>query len=217
MDPSCIKGLYAIADSAFNPCETLPELVLKFLIGGCKVIQLRMKKKGIPPRPWDDDVFDVAKEVIKFKRQHDFALIINDCVDVAAELQSDGVHVGKNDMPVAEIRRRTGNRLLIGYSSHSFDEAVRAEKEGADYVALGAIYPTKTKGAGHPIVGVEMLRNVAKTLKVPVVAIGGINRENYKNVFEAGACAAAMITALTNVKDIVAETKWFVENQPQRH
>jgi thiamine-phosphate pyrophosphorylase len=239
MDSSNIKGLYAIADSTFNPCESLPKLAAKYLAGGCKLIQLRMKgkfsycsseaKRSREPRlfldspasgglarkipVWDDDVFVVAKEILKLKKSFDFTFIINDYVDVAAELKADGVHVGCNDMPVGDIRDYVGNRLLIGYSSHSYEEAVEAEKAGADYVALGAIYPTATKGHGHPVVGIETLKRVTQALKVPVVAIGGIKRENYREVFEAGASATSMITALTKANDITAETKWFIENQ----
>ena len=212
MDLSKIRGLYAIADSQWNPCETLPELVEKFLVGGCKLIQLRMKKNGGQKDLWDDEVFEVAKKVMRFKNNFDFQFIINDYVDCAAESLADGVHVGKNDMPISEIRRRVGNRFLIGYSSHCLKEAIKAEKDGADYVAIGAIYPTKTKGALHPIVGIETLRNVTATLNVPVVAIGGINRGNINEVYKAGASAAAMITTLTKAKDIVAETRWFVKN-----
>jgi len=212
MHSSSIRGLYAIADGNWNPCASLPELAGKFLLGGAKLIQLRMKRKDVRAAHWNDEAFEAAKEIIKFKRHFDFTFIINDYVDVAAELRADGVHVGKNDMPIGEIRRRVGDRLLIGYSSHSLDEAIAAEEAGADYVALGAIYPTMTKGPGHTVVGIETLKKVAQTLKIPVVAIGGINRENYKEVFSAGAKAAAMITALTKANDIAAETRWFVGN-----
>ena len=204
-----ISGLYAIADSKWNPPGSLPQLVQKYLSGGCKLIQLRIKTGDGRPSLWNDDAFDAAKEILKLKKSFDFTFIINDYVDVAAELGADGVHVGGNDMSVGDIRDYVGDRLLIGYSSHSYEEAVAAEKAGADYVALGAIYPTVTKGYGHPVVGVETLRKTAQTLNVPVVAIGGIKRENYKEVFEAGAKAAAMITGLAMAPDIVAETKWF--------
>ncbi len=213
MDQARISGLYAIADMNFNPCSSLPELIGKFLMGGCKIVQLRMKSANVRPSLWNDEVFEAAKEVMAFKKHFDFTFIINDYVDVAAELKADGVHVGKNDMPVENVRSRVGNRLLVGYSSHSLEEAVAAEKSGADYVALGAIYHTKTKGPGHPIVGLETLRQVTQTLKVPVVAIGGIKRENYKEVLDAGASAAAMITALTMSNDIAGEARWFAENR----
>lgn len=201
-----IAGLYTIADSCFNPLPTLPDLVERFLSGGAKVVQLRMKGAD------SGDVRRIAGEVMKYKARFDFTFIVNDFAGVALEVGADGVHVGINDAPVGEIRKAAGGKLLVGYSSHSFEEAVSAEKSGADYVALGAIYPTATKGPGHPVVGPETLRRVTGVLKVPVVAIGGINRENYKEVFDAGASAAAMITALSNSKDIIAETQWFIKN-----
>ena len=166
MDATCIRGLYAIADSSFDPCESLPKLAAKYLAGGCRLVQLRIKTKDARPSLWNDLAFEAAKEILKLKKSFDFTFIINDYVDVAAELKADGVHVGKNDMSVGEIRNYVGNRLLIGYSSHSYEEAVAAEKAGADYVALGAIYPTATKGYGHPVVGIETLKRVTQTLKV---------------------------------------------------
>ena len=136
---------------------------------------------------------------------------MNDYWDVAISVGADGVHVGKNDVPVSQIRQKWKDRLIIGYSSHSFKEACQAQSEGADYVALGAIFPTVTKGPGHPILGIEELRKVTQALDIPVVAIGGIKRENVNQVIKAGASAAAMITALTKTEDIIAETSWFVE------
>lgn len=212
MDTSRIRGLYAIADSGFDPCESLPKLAAKYLAGGCKLLQLRIKSKNGRSALWNDDAFEAAKEIMKLKKSFDFTFIVNDYVDVAAEVRADGVHVGANDMPVRDIRGYAGDRLIIGHSSHSLEEAIAAERAGADYVALGAVYHTATKGYGYPVAGIETLRRVAQTLKVPVVAIGGIKRENYNEVFAAGASAAAMITSLTKATDITAETRWFVEN-----
>lgn len=207
-----IKGLYAIADAGFDPYRSLPKLAAKYLSGGCRLLQLRIKTNDARSSLWNDEAFEAAKEILKLKKSFDFTFIVNDYVDVAAELKADGIHVGANDMPVGEIRDHVGDRLIIGYSSHSYEEAVAAEKAGADYVALGAIYPTATKGYGHPVVGIETLKRVTATLKVPVVAIGGINRCNYSEVFEAGASAAAMITALTGADDVIEGTRWFVQN-----
>lgn len=212
MDTTNIRGLYAIADPTFDPCGSLPKLVAKYLAGGCKLVQLRIKTREQKTSLWNDDAFEAAKEILKLKKSFDFTFIVNDYVDVAAELKADGIHVGANDMPVGEIRDHVGDRLIIGYSSHSYEEAVAAEKAGADYVALGAIYPTATKGYGHPVVGIETLKRVTATLKVPVVAIGGIKRENYREVFDAGASACAMITALTGADDVIEGTRWFVQN-----
>ena len=146
---------------------------------------------------------------MSFKNDFDFTFIINDHVDVALEIGADGVHVGADDMPVAEVRKKVGDKMLIGYSSHSLEEALQAEEGGADYVAFGAIFPTKTKGPGHPVQGLEKLRAVVEAVKIPVVAIGGINKENFGQVLETGVASIAMITALTDASDIAKRSQQY--------
>jgi thiamine-phosphate pyrophosphorylase len=209
-----IAGLYAIADSGWNPFASLPELAEKFLKGGCRLIQLRMKSgrgSSHESRVTSPEMLAVARQIMRLKERFDFTFIINDHADIALEIGADGVHVGENDEPVASLRKRVGRKLLIGYSSHSIEEAQKAVCDGADYVAFGAIFPTKTKGPGHPVQGIPRLRELVKSVGVPVVAIGGINRENISQVIEAGAQSVAMITALSQAPDVSAETRWFVE------
>jgi len=203
---TAIRGLYAIADSDFNPFGSMAEFARKYLEGGARIIQLRMKGAR--------DSSEVERElrgVIELKGEFDFTFIVNDYVDVALESGADGVHVGENDEPVTSIRERAGEDLIVGYSSHSLEEALRAQRDGADYVAFGAIFPTRTKGPGHPVQGLGRLEEVAASLQVPVVAIGGITRENVADVVAAGADSIAMITALAQSRDVVAETAWFVK------
>ncbi len=114
-------------------------------------------------------------------------------------------------MPVIETRKRVGNKKIIGYSSHSLDEAIQAEAAGADYVAFGAIFPTKTKGPGHPVQGIEKLQTLVKTIKVPVVAIGGITQNNIREVLQTGAACVAMITALTQAPNVKIATQEFIK------
>lgn len=200
-----IKGLYAIADSRWNPCGGLPALVQKFLEGGAKIVQLRVKdgKK--------DDVLSIARQIMVFRGGWDFTFIVNDHADVAVAAGADGVHVGENDEPVLAIKKRFGEKLIVGCSSHSIGEARLAEADGADYVAFGAIYPTRTKGPGHPVQGIEKLKELVNTVNAPVVAIGGIGRDNIDEVLSAGARSVAMITALSQADDIASETKWFAD------
>jgi thiamine-phosphate pyrophosphorylase len=200
-----IGGLYAIADRSHSLSATLPSLVHKFLKGGCSVVQLRMKGATAT------EVRRAAAEVAGLRRDYDFTFIVNDFADVALEVGADGVHVGAADEPIASIRKRAGARLIIGYSAHSLEEARSACEAGADYVAFGAIFPTRTKGPGHPVQGVEALSELVKALPIPVVAIGGIGRENIDAVKGTGVSSVAMITALSHAHDIVAETKWFTE------
>ncbi|MFH0799089.1 MAG: thiamine phosphate synthase [Pseudomonadota bacterium] len=202
---SRIAGLYAIADSGWNPCATLPDLVLKFLDGGCRLVQLRMKSAAAA------HMRKTAEEIALLKERREFTFIVNDHADIALEVGADGVHVGEHDTPVADIKRRFGSKLIVGYSSHSIEEAWRAVDAGADYVAFGAIFPTRTKGPGHPVQGLSRLKELTDSVDVPVVAIGGIGRDNVLDVLKAGADSVAMITALSKAPDIAAETRWFVE------
>lgn len=197
-----ICGLYAIIDR---------QEVEQFLRGGCRLIQLRMK--NAKPK----DVEDVARDIMSFKKQYDFTFIVNDHPEVAVTVGADGVHVGQDDCSVAEIRRRFGEKLIIGYSaSRSPETAQQAVSDGATYIAFGAIFPTTAKGPDHPIHGVGRLREMVTLLRVPVVAIGGINRTNVQDVLKAGASAVAMISTLTQAPDIEAEVRWFVDALKQR-
>lgn len=196
-----IRGLYAIADSGWNPFNNLIELVEHYLRGGVGLIQLRMK---------EGRDLETAREIAKLRDRWPFTLIINDYVDMAIEVNADGVHVGADDMPVAQVREKLPPHMVVGYSSHSLEEARIAEGEGADYVAFGAIYPTRTKGPGHPVQGIRGLEEVVSALEVPVVAIGGIGRHNISEVMRTGVDAVAMITALCQVPSVTDEVRWFV-------
>ena len=205
-----LQGLYTIADNQFRPDKSHLQLAEAFLRGGAKIVQLRMKKDhGLWTR--DNGLEIIAGNIMMLKKKYDFTFIVNDFVDVALEVEADGVHVGANDMPLQEVRRKVGSKILIGYSSHSLEEAMTASTAGADYVAFGAIFSTKTKGPGHPVQSLEKLRKVVETLKVPVVAIGGIGRKNFNQVLETGVASIAMITALTEAPDIAAATQYFAE------
>jgi len=212
---SQISGLYAIADYHYNPLPTLTGLIRKYLEGGCRLIQLRVKPNvdGAcgAKHAAQEEISGIANQIMKFKKEWDFTFIINDHVNIAATVGADGVHVGANDPPVSEIKKIYGSKLLVGYSSHSLEEAKRAEADGADYIAFGAIFPTATKGPDHPIQGIEKLREVVNAIGKPIVAIGGIKRQNLSQIIDSGASAAAMITALTQADDISSETKWYVE------
>lgn len=207
-----ISGLYTIADNTFRPELSHVELAEAFLRGGAKVVQLRVKKSSVvSPSKLLAGRRQSSEGIMKLKSRYDFTFIINDYVEIAKEVGVDGVHVGREDMPIAEVRKIVGNKMIIGSSSHSLLEALAAEKAGADYVACGAIFKTKSKGQGHPVQGLEKLREVVCALRVPVVAIGGIGRNNLHNVLETGVASVAMITALTEADDIAEATRYFYE------
>jgi len=200
-----MKGLYAICDTSFSPQyshETLAELLLE---GGVKILQLRMKDQSLKL------IEEKAKKILELKKKYEFTFILNDAVDLATELPVDGIHVGENDLPVTEVRKQVGAYKLIGYSSHSLAEALQAEQAGANYVAFGAIFPTKTKGPGHPVQGLKKLRDLVKAIQIPVVAIGGIQKNNIQEVLQTGVACVAMITALTQASNVKVAAQEFVQ------
>jgi thiamine-phosphate pyrophosphorylase len=203
-----VKGLYAIADSAVTPNYDLAALAEDYLKGGASVIQLRDKKRlasGERARTF----LETARRIQALKARYEFLWIVNDDLDVALKIGADGVHVGKDDPSIEECRRVMGPQKIIGYSSHSLLEALEAERHGADYVAFGAIFPTPTKGPGHPVQGVTKLNEMVRKLKIPIVAIGGINRLNVKDVLATGVHSVAMISALAKAENRIEEARYF--------
>jgi thiamine-phosphate pyrophosphorylase len=206
-DPA-IRGVYAILDTGVSAGEDLVRFAEDYLRGGVRIIQLR-DKGGSPARR------DIAAGIAALKKDFDFLFVVNDDLELARRVGADGVHVGKGDPSVEECKKVVACRgevtspLRVGYSAHSLDEAIEAERRGADYVAFGAIFPTPTKGPGHPVQGLEKLREVVRSLKVPVVAIGGIARGNVKDVLATGVHSVAMISALAKAGDRVEEARYF--------
>jgi len=184
---SRIAGIYVLADNTPAPQKSQLEIARQSLAGGAKIIQLRAKQLARP------EFVKLAKEISLLCREAGAILIVNDYLEVALEVGAAGVHLGRDDMKIAEARKR-GPGLIIGRSTHSLEEALEVEAEGADYIAFGAIFPTVTKGRPTPIQGIEKLREVCERVKKPVVAIGGINRANLPQVKKAGAAAAAFIS-----------------------
>lgn len=202
-----INGLYVIVDATFSPGRRHVDIAQAVLDGGGTNLQLRIK--DATPNQYHQ-IQMIADEIMSLKSRYAFTFIVNDYLDVAMAVGADGIHVGENDMSVAEIKARAPG-LMVGYSSHSVEEALAAERVGADYVALGAIFPTATKGVGHPVQGIERLSALVKAVAIPTVAIGGITRANIADVVKTGVDAVAMITAITKAPDMTAETRWFVD------
>lgn len=201
-----IQGLYAICDNTFSPQYSHLELAQKILQGGCKILQLRMKSEQNLSK-----VKKVMEEILDLKKKYNFTFILNDYVELAAALPVEGVHIGQDDLPLPVTRQIMGPDKIIGYSSHSLEEALAAEKAGADYVALGAIFPTNTKGPGHPVQGLNTLQKVVESIRIPLVAIGGISLENILSVIKTGVSSIAMITALSQAKNVTEATQYFVK------
>ena len=200
-----ITGIYAIIDPQVSGGKLSPiEIASDLLTGGVRVIQLR-QKGGIL-----GDVELNAHEILDLKSEHDFTFILNDNPLLAARVGADGVHLGSQDMPVREARRILGSAKIIGKSTHSAAEAAAAQKEGADYISCGAIFPSPTKNdPDHPVIGVDVLREILETVRIPVVAIGGINRINVMDILITRVPSVALISALLGAENIEAEARFF--------
>ncbi len=205
-----IFGLYAILDASLMADTDPEELATDYLEGGARILQLRDKKRMASAEA--GKIFRRrAHTIAALRKRYPFTFIVNDDLEVASAVEADGIHVGKDDFSIGECRKRLGPSALIGYSSHSLEEALQAEREGADYVAFGAIYPTRHKGPGHPLQGIEKLRHVVQSLQVPVVAIGGIGRDNIKDVLATQVASVAVISALvpTELRSRREEVRFF--------
>lgn len=187
--------LYAVTDRAWIGKQTLLGQIEDALKGGVTILQLR--EKGL-----DEDSF--VKEAIQVKalcRRYGVPLIINDNLEVALRSGADGVHVGIEDAPVAEIRQRTGKDFLIGATAKTVTQAVLAEKSGADYLGVGAVFPSPTKKNAVRIPP-EQLKAICTSVCIPTVAIGGISLENAAQLKGGGMDGIAVVSAIFGAGDI---------------
>ena len=193
--------LYVLISSkiATRPVKETAELVIN---GGADAIQLREKRIS------DSDFISLAGEIRNITTNRGTLFIINDRVNVARELNADGVHLGQQDMSVLEARAIIGNEKIIGVSTHNIIQARQALNDGADYIAIGPVYPTSTKDY-EPSVGLKVVQEVSREINVPVFAIGAITLENLDDVVKAGASRVAVCSAIINSKDIYSTTKEF--------
>ena len=187
--------LYAVTDRAWTGEQTLYEQVEAALKGGVTCVQLREKEM-------DETAFlQEAKDICALCRRYGVPFIVNDNVDVAIACQADGIHVGQEDMTAGEVRRRVGDAMLLGVSVHTVEEARWAVRDGADYLGLGAVFPTSTKTDVDQMTN-ETLRAICDAVDVPVVAIGGINRGNLLKLSGSGVDGVALVSAIFSAEDI---------------
>lgn len=187
--------IYPVTCQQLSEGRTNLQVLDAVLAGGAKIIQLREKH-------WEKRyLYEMALEFRKRTRNHGALLIINDHVDLALAAGADGVHLGQEDLPL-KAARRIAPRLIIGASTHSLQEALQAEEDGADYVNIGPIFPTMTKETAQPCIGPEGIREIGPRLTVPFTTMGGIHMENLSQVMEAGARRVAMVTGVTRAPDI---------------
>jgi hydroxymethylpyrimidine kinase/phosphomethylpyrimidine kinase/thiamine-phosphate diphosphorylase len=183
--PPRVQGVYLITDHD----ERLVERVQEAINGGVGIVQFRYKKRD------DVEKYRLAQELKQLCGRTGALLIINDDLKLAQSVDADGLHLGQDDGDLAEARRLLGPRKLLGVSTHSLEEAAAAEAAGADYIGCGAMYPTASKEIDH-LVGPELLRQIRPHVRVPIIAIGGITRDNAAAVIDAGADAIAVISAV---------------------
>lgn len=165
---------------------------------------VQLREKNMETRPW----LALALELAKICRQNRVLFIINDRVDIAAACGADGVHLGQDDFPVGLARRILGRRKTIGKSTHSIEQAKEAIRDKVDYVAIGPIFWTQTKKIDRPV-GTELVAQVRKLTKKPILAIGGIKPENAASVIAAGASGAAVVSALMAAPDAAEAARAF--------
>ncbi len=187
--------LYAVTDRAWTGEKTLCAQVEEALRGGVTCVQLREKNLS------DDAFLAEAFEMAALCRRYGVPLFINDNVEVAIRCGADGVHVGQSDMEAGEVRRRVGDGMMIGVSVHSVEEALRAQRSGADCLGVGAMFSTSTK----PDAGVlswQTLHNICQAVDIPVVAIGGINARNIEQLSGSGVDGVALVSAIFGAENI---------------
>ena len=192
--------LYAVTDRSWLGDETLYQQVEKTLKGGATFIQLREKHL-------DDAAFlEEAVELKELCRRYHVPFVINDNVEIALKMDADGVHVGQSDMEAGNVREKLGPDKIIGVSAQTVEQAVLAEQRGADYLGVGAVFPTGSKDDADDV-SHETLKAICEAVSIPVIAIGGISRNNIMELSGSGICGIAVISAIFAQPDIEAATK----------
>ncbi|WP_294468755.1 thiamine phosphate synthase [uncultured Anaerofustis sp.] len=192
--------LYAVTDRAWTDKEDLYTQVKKALKGGITFLQLREKEL-------DDETF--LKEALKIKelaREYNVPFVINDNVDIAIKSEADGVHVGQSDMEAGDVRKKIGEDKILGVSASNLEEAKLAEKKGADYLGVGAVFSTSTKLDADDV-SFDTLKEICDNVSIPVVAIGGISRDNISKLKGTNVDGAAVVSAIFASQDIENDTK----------
>ncbi|HHW47621.1 MAG TPA: thiamine phosphate synthase [Clostridiaceae bacterium] len=191
--------LYAVTDRSWLGSETLGNAVEKAIKGGATFVQLREKELE------NEKFLKEAKEIKELCKKHNVPFVINDNVDIAIAVDADGVHVGQNDMEAGSVRKLIGKDKILGVSVQTVEQAVLAEKRGADYLGVGAVFPTGSK-ADADYVSIDSLKEICEAVSIPVVAIGGISKHNVMKLSGTGICGIAVISAIFAQPDIMKAT-----------
>lgn len=189
--------LYLVTDRSLMSTKTLQEAVEQAILGGCTMVQLR--EKNIESL----DFYTLAKNIKLVTDSHHIPIIINDRIDIALSVNAAGVHVGQNDIPVSVARKIIGKRMILGVSVSSVQEALQAQNDGADYLGVGAMFPTRTK-MDAKIVSMDELGRIRQAVSIPIVVIGGISKENAASFRDIGVDGLAVASAILTQPDIKA-------------
>ena len=192
--------LYAVTDRAWVGRQSLYEQVESAIKGGVTCVQLREKQLN------DEDFLKEAVEISALCRKYNVPFFINDNVEVAIKCNADGIHVGQEDMAAEQVRSRVGDDMMIGVSVHSVEEALEAVKNGADCLGVGAIFSTSTK-TDVDVLPREVLCDICNAVDIPVVAIGGISKENISQLAGTGVDGVALVSAIFGADDIEGECR----------
>ena len=195
--------LYAVTDRSWTGRQTLYDQIQAALEGGVTMVQLREKRLSTQA------LVEEAVEIKELCHRYHVPLIINDNVEAAVASGADGVHVGITDTPVAEIRKRAGGSFIIGATAKTVAQAIAAEQAGADYLGVGAVFPSPTKQNAVRIT-LEQLKQICSAVSIPAVAIGGIGRENVAALAGGGMAGIAVVSAIfaeKNIQNAAAELK----------
>ena len=190
--------LYAVTDRAWLNGQELSFQVEQALKGGTTCVQLREKELS------HDEFLNQALELKQLCKNYNVPFIINDDVEIAVKCNADGIHVGQSDMAADDVRAKIGSDMILGVSVHSVKEALNAQEKGADYLGVGAMFSTSTKLDANDV-SFKMLSDICKAVSIPVVAIGGIQKHNIKELSGTGIDGVALISAIFASEDIVSE------------
>ncbi|AZN41131.1 thiamine phosphate synthase [Paenibacillus albus] len=195
--------LYAITAEQFHPNRELIEVMEEAIIGGADIIQLRDKTSG------REELLRKAQALRELTRKHGVTFIVNDHIDIALEVDADGIHLGQNDLSLEEARKLVGNKI-IGISTHAIEEARLAEAQGADYIGVGPVFRTATKVDVVDPVSVSYVREVAAEIRIPFVAIGGIKLNNVDEVLAAGATRVCAVSEIVGSDDVIGTCRAYL-------
>lgn len=195
-----ILRVYGVTDASWTGRFTLLEQVEQALKGGVTCIQFRDKQLE------NDAFLQEAKKMKLLCEKYHVPLIINDHVDIAVGCGADGVHVGQKDMEAKEVRKLVGEKMIIGVSARTVEQAIQAEQAGADYLGVGAVFGTSTKMDAEKI-SLERLKEICQAVKIPVVAIGGVQKDNFPELAGTGVAGAALVSAIFSAQDIEEECR----------